>query len=964
MIELGQIYHGFLFKEKTRVPELNADVYIAKHQKSGARLMYVDCSDENKVFSIAFKTVPEDDTGVMHILEHSVLNGSDRYPAREPFVELLKSSMQTFLNAMTYPDKTMYPIASCNEKDFENLMAVYLDAVFHPAIYHKKEIFLQEGWHYEPASDGKDECFRGVVYNEMKGAMSSEDSILTEMLQNTIFPDVCYGKNSGGAPEAIPTLTYEDFIATHKKFYHPENSYIYLYGDMDVMEKLRYMDEEYLSHYERINADIKVGLQPDRGELYAEGNYESADDKSQATHYALGYKVCTYEDREKALAVSILLDAISSDNESPFKKAILDRGIAKDAWMYIDTSLITPYVAVGLKHCSDDDAKIKSAVNGILSEIANGGISPSLLEAALNRFEFRYREADFGNMPAGLVYCDRAMSSWLYGGDPTLYLFYEDALRSIREKSKEGYFEELIRAIFLNSKHSAMVKLTPESDFTAKKDAAERERVKEYREKIGESGVKNASEELEALRKMQNTEDSEEVLRTIPVLGPSFIDPKLKKTPCETLTVNDVTVRFHNLETKKIIYISLFFNLGSLNEDDLPYASLAARLFGSVPAGDRTAAEIINALKIKTGSFSAHVGAYANVASTTNCSVYLKVSFSALSENAADAIDLVSLILRESRFDGIGEITKILNQDKMNREIWMADNGHNAASARVRSYFSVDEAISQKLNGVDYYYFIKRLASSFDENEAQKLSAVLAPALNSDNLMISATCDESLFETLKTQFSRISLPHGEKSEKTFTAEFEVKNEGFAIPSDISFVAKGGVLSRSGEVAGGALYVLAHIMTYDYLWNTIRAKGGAYGTGLSLNVLGEAVFYSYRDPNLRDTLTAYDAAYEYLKSFNPDEREMTKYIVGAVAASDKPHSPSFKANRSDTDFLYGITHEMREKIRGEMLQTTAADIRALAEPVKELCDKDIHCVFSSKAKLEQNSAVFKSIKSIK
>lgn len=961
MFETGKTYHGFYFKEKKYIAELDAEVYTAKHEKSGARLMYVASKDDNKVFSIAFKTVPEDDTGVMHILEHSVLNGSDKYPVREPFVELLKGSMQTFLNAMTYPDKTMYPVASCNEKDFENLMDVYLDAVFRPSIYKRKTTFLQEGWHYEPGDGEKGECFRGVVYNEMKGEMSSEDSILTEHLQNTIFPDICYGKNSGGAPEAIPSLTYEAFIAAHEKFYHPENSYIYLYGDMDIDKKLAMLDEGYLSHYERINADIKVGVQPDRGELYFEGKYDSQESASEATHYALGFKVGLYDEREKVLAVSALLDAIASNNEAPLKKELLKRHICEEAWTYIEDQLINPYICIGLKRCSDDGEKVVSEVKSILSEIAEKGIDKDIIEASLNQMEFKLREADFGNMPSGLIYCTMAMASWLYGGDPTMYLEYESALASVREKAANGYFEQLIKELFLDSKHSAVVKITPDASFSEEKDASERERVRCYREKIGEEGVQRAREELKALREAQNTEDSPEALATIPVLDPSDVDASIKPIPSEDRRIDCVSVRYHDIETKKILYASLYFDLGTLKEELLPCASLAAKLYGRVGTAHKSAAEVINALKIKTGSFSAGVWASAPLGDARNVRVRLLVSFSALYENIAEAFALVGEVIRESRFDDIGEITKILVQEKLSRELWMARNGHQAALGRVRSYYSPEGAVDQKLHGIDYYLFIKELSGAFDEEKAQMLQDVLAPFINSDNLLLSVTGGEDIYKKTAESLAGALLPRGEKHEGAFAVVPEVKNEGIIIPSDVSFVAKG---ARLGGKMTGAMYVLSHIMSYDYLWNTIRAKGGAYGTGFTVDLEGGVGFYSYRDPNLADTVSAYDESYRYIKEFAPSEREMTKYIIGAAASNDKPKNPAAKSARSDGDYFNNISHSLRENIRREMLSATPDDIRALAEPVKKLLDENMICVFSSKAKIEKNKDLFKSTWTVK
>lgn len=957
MFDLNKTYHGFVFDEKKHVDEINSDVYIGKHVKSGARLMYVAADDDNKVFSISFKTVPENDTGVMHILEHSVLNGSDKYPVREPFVELLKSSMQTFLNAMTYPDKTMYPVASCNEKDFENLMEVYLDAVFHPAIYNKKEIFLQEGWHYE---GGENECFRGVVYNEMKGEMSSEDSLLGEYLQNTMFPDVCYSKNSGGDPEAIPNLTYEEFIETHKKFYHPENSYIYLYGNMNVEEKLRIMDEGYLKDYDRINIDVKVGMQPDRGSLYKAARYDSNEDAAVATHYAMGFKAGSFDEHEKLMAIDILLTSIASNNESPLKKQLLDKGICEEVWAYLDDQLVSPYVCLAMKRCADDDEKIKTAVREILTDIAEKGIDKEILEANINQMEFKMREADFGNMPSGLIYCTWAMASWLYGGDPTLLLTYEKEFKSIREKAKGDYFENLLKELFLESKHNAFVKITPDCNLAEEKEKAEAARVKAYGEKIGEEGVKKAAEEVEKLKAMQNAEDTPEALATIPVLEKEYISKEGEKTPFEKMQYDGSEVFYHDIATKKILYMSLYFDLGALSEEELVYASLSARFMGRLATETKTAAQVINQIKINLGTFSVSVDTFAPLTDRTRVSAKLRVSFSSLEDNISNALALVGEIITKTKFDNTGEIKKMLLQEKIGRETWMARNGHSAALRRVMSYFSPEDKLNQKLNGIDYYFFIKKLADNFDASVSEKMASVMAKAINKNNLVSSVTGSESVLRSALDNLKNLNLPQGEKGDNVFAVDCRVENEGFIIPTDVSFVAKA---AEAGE-AKGSMFVLSHIMTYDYLWNTIRAKGGAYGTGFTVNLSGDVGMYSYRDPNLKATVDAFDHAYKYLAEFNADEREMTKYIVGAVASTDRPKSPFTKAIRSDGDYFNGITLDLRNRIRREMLETKVEDIRAMADLLKKLMEENNLCVFSSKAKIDSNSDLFKNQVTIK
>lgn len=959
MFELGKVYHGFAFNEKKHVDELGCDIYIGEHTKSGARIMYVAADDENKVFSISFKTVPENDTGVMHILEHSVLNGSEKYPVREPFVELLKSSMQTFLNAMTYPDKTMYPVASCNEKDFENLIDVYMDAVLHPAIYNKKEIFLQEGWHYE---GGEKECFRGVVYNEMKGEMSSEDSLLGEYLQNTMFPDVCYSKNSGGAPEAIPSLTYEEFIETHKKFYHPENSYIYLYGKMNVAEKLRLLDEGYLASYDRINIDVKVGVQPDRGRLYRAAKYDSEESSDKATHYAMGFKAATFEEHEKLMAIDILLTSIASNNESPLKKALLDRGICEEMWAYLDDQLVSPYVCLAMKRCADDDEKIQSTVNEIISDIVKNGIDKEIIEANINQMEFKMREAEFGNQPAGLIYCTQVMASWLYGGDPTLLLTYENEFKSIREKAKSDYFERLLEEVFLKSSHNAFVKLMPDPNLSEEKEKAERARVAAYREKIGEAGLKKAAEELERLKEMQNAEDTPEALETIPVLDLKYIAPETEKIPFEKIELDGCEVLYHEIETKRILYMSLYFDLDALEEAQLVDIALASRFLGRLATKNKTAAEVINSIKIQLGAFSASVETHAAVDDREKISVKLRVSFSALEDNIKNAMKLVGEILSETDFEhSVGEIKKMLLQEKLSRENWMTRNGHSAALRRAISYFSPEDALNQKLNGIDCYFYVKELAESFGENKAAEFADLMCYAVNGSCVTYSVTGSKAILDCALNSIGALQLSKKEKcANKPIRFECSPKNEGFMVPTDVAYVAK----AASVENVHGSMFVLSHIMTYDYLWNTIRAKGGAYGTGFMVNLSGDVGMYSYRDPNLLDTVEAFDNAYKYLDSFNVNEREMTKYIVGAVASTDKPKSPYVKAMRSDSDYFGNVTEKYRNRIRKEMLETKASDIRALSPVLKELMERNMLCVFSSKSRIEKNSDLFKNKVTIK
>ena len=967
----GSNYNGFTFKKKTFVKEINASLYEFEHERSGAKLLYIDRDDDNKVFSAAFRTTPEDSTGVFHILEHSVLCGSKKYPVKEPFVDLIKGSMQTFLNAFTFPDKTMYPCASCNDKDFSNLMSVYLDAVFSPAIYDHPEIFKQEGWHYELLDKDSDPEYKGVVFNEMKGSFSSVDTQLYAATDEALFPDNLYRHSSGGYPPAITGLTYENFIAAHKKYYHPENSFLYLYGNMDLDEKLAFIDREYLSKYERTGRVIDFPVQkPVVNKNVVREFAVSKDEKEEENYYsAICFVTGSYLDREQNLALGILFDAIASSNESPLKKYFLDKEMAEDMWAFQYDGIAQPYAIFQLRKTSSSNAdRFEEELVNALTGLCEKGIDKTLLRASVNQAEFHLREGKQGGTPAGLSYDLDIMDGWLYGSEPELYITYEDALANIKGGLEEGsrYFEDLIEKCFLNSDHMAKVVLKPSKTKQEEDEKREKDILHAYKESLTPGQIDKLIEDTNALIAYQSAENTPEELATIPALELSDIGDFEISLPCEEIKGRDVTYLYHDIDTSGIIYERWYFDMSVIPAEDLPYVTLLTDILTECATKDHSAVDLQSEIKIRLGSFWFGTDVFTSVDDADDCKPYFTVFCSSLAGGIEDSVKITGEILGSTVFTK-DEIKTNVIQAVNSMKSHFINSGSSAAIDKLSAYLTKQGAYRQKLGSFGYYEFIKdisaRIDTDFDGIKA-KLEEVCGKLFSPDRLTISVSGSKAMFESFRQACeSGLTL---EKSvcEKQAFPEPEYKgNEAICIPSGVSYSVKGSNFIDKGFEYNGKMLVLAKILSSDYLWNEIRVKGGAYGTGFFIRGNGLAGFYSYRDPNVSKTLDNYDKAVEYLENYKQSGQGVVKYIISTVAGIDRPITPRDMGGYIVSSYFTGSDLEYKAKIRREVISTTEDDIVGYASLIRAIKEDNIVCTVGSRTKIEEAKEVFTSIEDL-
>ncbi len=970
-LEISKVYSGFELKKITFVKEVNASLYEFEHVKSGAKLLYMDRDDDNKVFSAAFKTTPEDSTGVFHILEHSVLCGSAKYPVKEPFVDLLKGSMQTFLNAFTFPDKTMYPCASCNDRDFANLMSVYLDAVFAPAIYTHKEIFMQEGWHHEMLSNDSEVEYKGVVFNEMKGSFSSVDTVLYDATGASLFPDTLYRHSAGGFPPEIPNLTYEQFLDAHRKYYHPENSFLYLYGNMDVLERLEFIDREYLSKYERTGAKIEIDFQKPVINMNYKETFAISENEDEANNYyaALCYVVGNYSEREKLLALRIVLDALASNNTSPLTKLFIDKGMAEDMWAFTYDGIAQPYVIFQLRKTNAEAAELfEKTLTDALKDICEKGIDKKALRASLNQLEFSMREGKQGGTPAGLSYDLDLMDGWLYGAEPDLYLRYEDALESIKKglNGESKYFEQLIESLILESNHKSRVVLVPSKTKQQESEQKEKDILAKYKESLSNEEICELVNSTKELIEYQSRPNSPEECATIPTLELSDIGEGRRELPNEVCENEGIKYLYHDIDTNKIGYQRWYFDASSLNYEELSYAGLLSSLLSDFATKKHSDEEIVNEIKTKLGGFGFFVNCYTNVKDAKLCTPYFGLYCSALEENLADSVELANEIITSTVFDK-AKLKTTLSQMSSGMRNAISRSGDRYALERVCSYMTVEGAYNELLGGITYFDFINSLLdkidSDFDEIN-EKLTGLCRKIFNKNTMTVGYSGSREGFEKLKGLIANgTNFKAFEVSEKQNILPSYSGNEAIVIPSGVNYNVKGCNFLENGFEYSGKMMVLSKIMRNDYLWNNIRVKGGAYGTGFSISPSGSVCFTSYRDPNVAKTLENYDNALEYLESFTKHTPSVLKYVISTVAGIDRPITPRDMGGYIESSYFIGSNAEYKAKIRQEVINTTAEDIEKLSALVAAIIKDDLVCTVGSESKIEEAKEVYKAVKKL-
>ena len=963
-----------LTQQKT-LHDLQSEGYLLKHKKSGARVLVLENSDENKVFSIGFRTPPEDSTGVPHILEHSVLCGSKNFPVKDPFVELVKGSLNTFLNAMTYPDKTVYPVASCNDKDFQNLMHVYMDAVFYPNIYQHDEIFRQEGWSYNLESAEDALTYNGVVYNEMKGAFSSPEGVLDRVVLNTLFPDNTYANESGGDPDVIPELSYEQFLDFHRKYYHPSNSYIYLYGDMDMEEKLNWLDEMYLSEFDTLEIDSQIQLQKPFEEVKeVEMNYSISSNESEEDNTYLSYNkvIGTSLDKELYQAFQILDYALLSAPGAPLKKVLVDAGIGKDIMGSYDNGIYQPIFSVVAKNANPEQKdKFVSIIEETLADIVNNGMDKKALEAGINYHEFRYREADFGNYPKGLMYGLQMFDSWLYDeSKPFLHVEATAVFEFLKTQVENGYFEQLIQKYLLDNTHGAIVVVKPEKGRTARLDKELEEKLQCYKKSLSNEEVKALVDATHQLLEYQESEDALEDQEKIPVLKREDISREIAPIQNEVLNFDGTPVVFHEIETNGIGYIDLLFDLSGISEEMLPYVGILQSVLGIIDTENYEYGELFNEINVHTGGIGTSLELYPNVTKVREkeFKATFEIKSKVLYHKLPVAFAMMQEILTKSKLDDEKRLKEILSMTKSRLQMRFQSAGHTTAALRALSYLSPLSKLKDMTTGIEYFEVIKRLEENFEDEKntlianLKKLTKILFRA---DNMMVSYTAAREGLQGLEGQVCEVK-------KHLFTDKVEQipcvihpkkRNEGFKTSSKVQYVARVGNFIDEGKEYTGALQILKVILSYDYLWQNVRVKGGAYGCMSNFSRLGEGYFMSYRDPNLEKTNAIYEGVVEYLKNFSVSERDMTKFVIGTISNMDQPMTPVAKGDRSMNLYMNQVSEEMIRKERAEVLDATEEDIRALAEIVEAVLKNNYFCVIGSEEKIEEQKELFMEIRSI-
>ena len=966
--QIGNVYHGFRLVEDKKINELHSQGLIFMHEKSGAQLFYVGNKDDNKVFSISFRTPPADSTGVPHIIEHSVLCGSRKFPLKEPFVELVKGSLNTFLNAMTFPDKTMYPVASRNDKDFRNLMDVYLDAVFYPNIYQSPETLMQEGWHYEIETPEAELTYKGVVYNEMKGAFSSADAILEQKILKTLFPETTYGHESGGDPEFIPQLTQEQFLDFHRTYYHPSNSYIYLYGDMDLMDTLKFLDEAYLTSFTRISVETAIPLQAPFSKTarevydYPVSLTEKTADK---TFFSLNFVVGQATNPETILAFQVLEHMLLESPAAPLRKALIEAGIGKDVFGNFQEGMRQPVLTIAVSGSNPDreDAFVK-VVYQTLQQLTTAGIDKKLIEASINLLEFRLREANYGTNPKGLIYNINCMESWLYGESPFLQLEYEPVLAKIKTALTERYFENIIEQCLMDNTHRALVILKPRPGMTDQIDSQVREALAAYKATLTPAEIDVLIKQTRDLKRRQEAPDSPENLATIPLLDRADIKKEAEKIVLDVRQEGETTILFSPLFTNKIAYLSFYFDASVIPAEQIPYMYLLSDILGKISTEKYAYGDLANEVNIHSGGMGYDAAAYSE--GTTDSVYYPKfiVSVKALVEKLPTVMGLLQQILTGSDYRDTKRLQEIVAETKENWSQSLFRLGRNIVATRTLAYFSPVGRYNEQAM-LTFYQFMVDIEKNFNTRKqeiADNLAAVAKKLFVKSNMLVGLTADEEHYPAFQTAFAGLAGSLGSEilPKQDYKLAFLECNEGLMTPGKVQYVAKAANFRNRGYSYRGSMRVLETMLRYDYFWTKIRVQGGAYGGFANFYRNGNMVFGSYRDPNLVESLQVFDQTAEYLRGLQCDEREMTKYIIGTMSKIDTPLTPPMKGERAASSYIRKITQQDIQIERDEILATGIEDIHALVDLVETAMRENYFCVLGNEDKIRQNEAVFRKI----
>lgn len=957
--------------KQENLTDIHSTGYLLRHKKTGARLILIENDDENKVFSIAFRTPPANSTGVPHILEHSVLCGSREFPLKDPFVELVKGSLNTFLNAMTYPDKTCYPVASCNDQDFQNLMHVYLDAVFYPNIYKKEEIFRQEGWNYHLEKPEGPLTYNGVVYNEMKGAFSSPDEVLDRQIKTSLFPDNTYGVESGGDPENIPDLSYEEFLDFHRTYYHPSNSYIYLYGNMDMEEKLRFIDEKYLSAFDALAVDSRILEQAPFSQVKDfEEEYPVAENEEEEDNTYLSFNMVVGNAMDSMLGVAFdVLDyALLSAPGAPLKKALLDAQIGKDIYGSFDDGILQPYFSIVAKGAkTSQKEEFVSIIRKSLEDIVKNGVDKKAILAGINYMEFRYREADFGSYPKGLMYGLDILGNWLYDDEnPFAQVKLLAIYDRLKEAVNEGYFEEMIQKWLLDNTHGTILTLVPKRGLAAKREKALEEKLEKYRRSLSAEELEELVRKTEALVAYQESEEKPEDLACIPMLKRSDIRREVNGFSNEELKVDDSLFLYQDVCTNGIGYVNVMFEIRDMEVEKVHYLGLLKSVLGYVDTKDYTYGQLFNEINARTGGIQCGVDVFDKANDPEAFRTMFTIRGKALYSQMDFLFQMMGEILNTSKLTDTKRLQEIIGEIKSRGQASLIGAGHQTAVLRGTSYASPMAKFQDEMAGVGYYKFVEDLDKNFQEKKEEIVAGLLNAVeeiIRTDSFMVSYTGERGSVEQIQKLCGELkkSLPQRTSQVPSVSITCEKKNEGFKTSGQVQYVAKCGNFVKKGYAYTGALEILKVALSYDYLWINLRVKGGAYGCMSGFRRSGESYFVSYRDPHLRRTLEVYQGVPEYVRTFQADERELTKYIIGTISGKDVPRTPQSQGALGRMAYFRGLTVEMLQKERDQILDATVEDIHALAPLIEAILADDQICVVGSESAVEKAKDVFMETK---
>ena len=958
--------------EQRRIEDLNSEGLILKHKKTGAVVTLLLNDDENKVFYIGFRTTPYDSTGVAHILEHSVLCGSEKFPVKDPFIELAKGSLNTFLNAMTYPDKTVYPVASCNDKDFKNLVDVYLDAVFHPNIHKEEKIFRQEGWHYELENADDELKINGVVYNEMKGVYSSADDVVEQEIMKSLYPDTTYGYVSGGDPDDIPSLTYEDFRAFHDRYYHPSNSYIYLYGNMDADEYLTFIDEEYLSSYEYLFVDSEVKKQEAFKapvELVKEYPVLGEDD-DEGTY--LTYNICmgTSLDRNLYVAADVLDYVLVSAPGGILKTALIDAGIGDEVYSSLEGGIYQPYfsiIAKGAKKDEKDD--FIRIIETTLSKVAKEGLPKKSLQAAINVFEFKYREADFGHYPRGLMLGLQAMDSWLYDKNkPFIHIEANETYGFLRNAIDEGYFEKLINEYMIDNTHKAILVVEPKAGMTQAKDDELKNKLSELKKSWTDDQIKEVVNATKALKEYQSEPSPSEDLAKIPMLTMADLKKEAVKMVNEEDSIDGTRFIRHNVFTNGIGYLNLMFDLKDIPEELFGHLGIFKAFLGLMDTKNYDYKDLFDETNIHTGGITGGTASYVDAKDYNRFNSYLQIKAKMLFSEAPKAIELILEMLVGTKFNDEKRLRELVNETRSRVEAGMISGGHSVALTRAMSYISKPMARDEEINGIPFLRLLQDNSDNFD-SKWQELAGIMTRLSESifrpENLIVDYTASDEAAEAIKPLIKNLkeSLFNSEVKKEYYEPSLTIKNEGFKTAGQVQYVCRAGNFLKRGLPYTGALRVMHTILGYDYLWNNVRVLGGAYGCMNSFNRAGGGYFVSYRDPNLENTIKVYENAAEYIRTMELDDRTILQFIIGTLSDIDIPMTPCTKGEFSLRCLMSNITDDDTQKERDEILGITEDVIHGLGVYIDAIMDDNCLCVVGNAEAIDNASTLFGKIEEL-